>query len=189
MEVSNFRMNEDGAVEISGTVDPMLLLKVLGKIGKSAKLLDWKFGECSSNLDMPEYHRGYSNYCGDNRYYSNGGNNYYEDSKYYGKGGNEYVDGRHFQYGRSGQYHPNRPFRYWAYNDQAQNVSHRRSYYPGPEPRVASPYLESAPRVFNQSSPGSAPTVDSQPGPQPESAPRVPSPIKSSRGVSCCRVM
>lgn len=178
IEVSNFRMNEDGAVEISGTIDPMLLLKVLGKFGKSAKLLDWKFGECPSNLYMPEYHRGYRNYYGDNRYYSNGGNNYYEDSKYYG-----YGDGRHVQY------RPNRPFRYWAYTDQAQNVSDGRSYHPGPVPRVASPYLESAPRVFSRSSPGSAPTVASQPGPQPESAPRVPSPIRSSRGVSCCRVM
>ncbi|EPS68235.1 hypothetical protein M569_06537, partial [Genlisea aurea] len=48
--VYNFRMDEAGLVEISGTVDPNLLLKMLGRAGRKAELHWFQFGECSSNL-------------------------------------------------------------------------------------------------------------------------------------------
>ncbi|CAI9787793.1 unnamed protein product [Fraxinus pennsylvanica] len=50
--VQNFRMDLEGHVEISGTVDPDLLLKLLGKSGRKARLCWFQYGECSSNLFM-----------------------------------------------------------------------------------------------------------------------------------------
>ncbi|MCD7466743.1 hypothetical protein HAX54_003748 [Datura stramonium] len=43
-------MNGDGMIEVSGNVDPKLLLKRLSKAGKKAELCWFQFGECSSNL-------------------------------------------------------------------------------------------------------------------------------------------
>lgn len=45
-------MDDNGVVEISGTANPSLLLKMLGRAGKSAELCWFQFGECSSNLFM-----------------------------------------------------------------------------------------------------------------------------------------
>lgn len=50
--VHSFRMDDNGVVEISGTVDLSLLLGILGKAGRSAQLSWLQFGECSSNLFM-----------------------------------------------------------------------------------------------------------------------------------------
>ncbi|KAG8386052.1 hypothetical protein BUALT_Bualt03G0108900 [Buddleja alternifolia] len=57
--IYSFRMDDDGVVEISGTVDPNLLLKMLGKSGRKAELRWFQFGECSSNLFMPITISGY----------------------------------------------------------------------------------------------------------------------------------
>ncbi|KAL6536679.1 hypothetical protein OROMI_026260 [Orobanche minor] len=46
-------MDENGVVEISGTVNPDFILKTLEKAGNKAKLHWFQFGECSSNLFMP----------------------------------------------------------------------------------------------------------------------------------------
>ncbi|KAL6570852.1 hypothetical protein OROGR_000402 [Orobanche gracilis] len=51
--VYSFRMDENGMVEISGTVNPAFILKMLEKAGNKAKLHWFQFGECSSNLFMP----------------------------------------------------------------------------------------------------------------------------------------
>ncbi|KAK4439731.1 hypothetical protein Salat_0308000 [Sesamum alatum] len=51
--IYSFRMDDDGLVEISGAVDPNLLLKMVGKSGGKAELRWLQFGECSSNLFMP----------------------------------------------------------------------------------------------------------------------------------------
>ncbi|KAH6786323.1 hypothetical protein C2S52_005875 [Perilla frutescens var. hirtella] len=51
--VHSFRMDDNGVVEISGTVDPSVLLKMLGRAGRSAELCWFQFGECSNNLFMP----------------------------------------------------------------------------------------------------------------------------------------
>ncbi|KAK6785648.1 hypothetical protein RDI58_019103 [Solanum bulbocastanum] len=48
--ITNFRMNGDGMIEVSGNVDPKLLLKRLSKAGKKAELCWFQFGECSTNL-------------------------------------------------------------------------------------------------------------------------------------------
>ena len=48
-------MHSDGELQISGTLNPALLIKVLAKRGKAAQLVHWKFGGCSRNLHMPEY--------------------------------------------------------------------------------------------------------------------------------------
>lgn len=46
-------------VEISGTVNPSLLLKMLGRAGRSAELCWFQFGECSSNLFVATNDVGY----------------------------------------------------------------------------------------------------------------------------------
>ncbi|CAK9148841.1 unnamed protein product [Ilex paraguariensis] len=89
-------MNEEGMVEVSGTVDPSLLLKILAKAGKRAEVCWFQFGQCSSNLYMPPDHNDYYDY-GHNGYCGNygshgygglgynggyGGNNYYSDHRY-----------------------------------------------------------------------------------------------------------
>ncbi|KAK4417994.1 hypothetical protein Salat_2212100 [Sesamum alatum] len=50
---ARFKMDQDGVVELSGIADPNQLLK---KISKSSRVeLHWfQFGQCSSNLFMPE---------------------------------------------------------------------------------------------------------------------------------------
>ncbi|KAK4406877.1 hypothetical protein Sango_0268700 [Sesamum angolense] len=50
---ARFKMDQNGVVEVSGIADPNQLLK---KIGKASRLeLHWfQFGQCSSNLFMPE---------------------------------------------------------------------------------------------------------------------------------------
>nr|XP_033515139.1 uncharacterized protein LOC104108461 [Nicotiana tomentosiformis] len=48
--IRNCRMNGDGMIEVSGNVDPKVLLKRLGKAGNKAELCWFQFGECSSNL-------------------------------------------------------------------------------------------------------------------------------------------
>ncbi|XP_020553995.1 uncharacterized protein LOC110013009 [Sesamum indicum] len=59
--IYSFRMDDDGLVEISGTVDPNLLLKMVGKSGRKAELRWLQFGECSSNLFMPMNQGGVNN--------------------------------------------------------------------------------------------------------------------------------
>lgn len=67
-------MDDNGVVEISGTVDPKLLLKMLGKAGSKTELRWLQFGECSSNLFMPMNHNGYggTTYSRDGRYLHSG---------------------------------------------------------------------------------------------------------------------
>ncbi|CAI9295404.1 unnamed protein product [Lactuca saligna] len=48
--VTNFRMENNGKVNISGYIDPTLLLKSLEKAGKTAEIVHWQYGECSTNL-------------------------------------------------------------------------------------------------------------------------------------------
>ncbi|XP_042755938.1 uncharacterized protein LOC128132578 [Lactuca sativa] len=48
--VTNFRMENNGNVNISGYIDPILLLKCLEKAGKTAEIVHWQYGECSRNL-------------------------------------------------------------------------------------------------------------------------------------------
>ncbi|KAI8552954.1 hypothetical protein RHMOL_Rhmol06G0308000 [Rhododendron molle] len=53
--VRNFKMVEDGKIEVSGTVNPNQLLKMLAtKAGKKLAICHWQFGECHSNLYLPE---------------------------------------------------------------------------------------------------------------------------------------
>ncbi|KAA8527034.1 hypothetical protein F0562_008737 [Nyssa sinensis] len=88
--ISNFRMDEDGMVEVSGTVDPSLLMKMLAKAGNRAELCWFQFGQCSSNLFIPDRRGSY------------GGNGYYEDNGYYGRYGvnnSHYGDDRYLHYG------------------------------------------------------------------------------------------
>lgn len=51
--IHSFRMDDNGMVEISGTVDPSSLLRMLGRAGRAAELCWMNFGQCSSNLFMP----------------------------------------------------------------------------------------------------------------------------------------
>ncbi|XP_070006938.1 uncharacterized protein [Nicotiana sylvestris] len=56
--IRNCRMNGDGMIEVSGNMDPKVLLKRLGK----AELCWFQFGECSSNLFITQsdyYRQGY----------------------------------------------------------------------------------------------------------------------------------
>ncbi|CAK9135170.1 unnamed protein product [Ilex paraguariensis] len=97
--VSNFRMNEDGMVKISGTVNPNHLLKMLAKGGKRAEMCWFQFGECSSNLYMPDQRTYYDcteyGYCGDDWLHGYGEQGYYG-----GYGGTEYYgDDRYLHYG------------------------------------------------------------------------------------------
>ncbi|KAL8458798.1 hypothetical protein ACS0TY_036342 [Phlomoides rotata] len=55
--VYNFRMNDHGEVEISGTIDPCVLLEKLGRAGRKAELKWFQFGECSNNLFMNRYNQ------------------------------------------------------------------------------------------------------------------------------------
>ncbi|XP_057765550.1 uncharacterized protein LOC130986225 [Salvia miltiorrhiza] len=66
--VHSFRMDDYGVIEISGTVDPSLLLKMLGRAGRSVELCWFQFGECSSNLFMPTNPGEGSTYSRDGRY-------------------------------------------------------------------------------------------------------------------------
>lgn len=43
-------MENNGKVNISGYINPTLLLKCLEKAGKTAEIVHWEYGECSSNL-------------------------------------------------------------------------------------------------------------------------------------------
>ncbi|KAI3456848.1 hypothetical protein Pfo_013511 [Paulownia fortunei] len=77
--IYSFRMDDNGVVEISGTVDPNLLLKMLGKAGRKAELRWLQFGECSSNLFMPMNHSNIGGYGGPGNY---GGTSYAQDGRY-----------------------------------------------------------------------------------------------------------
>ncbi|GFZ05023.1 hypothetical protein Acr_17g0005950 [Actinidia rufa] len=90
-------MDEDGRIEVSGMVDPSMLLKMLAKAGKKAEICWWQFGQCSSNLYIPEYkeynknggHYGGDEWCYDCGQHGGGG---------YGEGHGYYVDDRHLHY-------------------------------------------------------------------------------------------
>lgn len=43
-------MENNGKVNISGYINPTLLLKCLEKAGKTAEIVHWQYGECSRNL-------------------------------------------------------------------------------------------------------------------------------------------
>ncbi|GFZ21911.1 hypothetical protein Acr_29g0010730 [Actinidia rufa] len=92
-------MDEDGRIEVSGMVDPSLLLKMLAKAGKKAEICWWQFGQCSSNLYIPEYKEYNWNgpYGGDGWCYgcSHPGGGGYGGHGYY-------VDDRHLHYGAFG---------------------------------------------------------------------------------------
>ncbi|KAL7202158.1 hypothetical protein ACSBR1_033771 [Camellia fascicularis] len=103
--LNNFRMDEDGRIEVSGTVDPSLLLKILAKAGNRAELCWWQFGQCSSNLYIPEYRDyheyGSSGYNGDDSYYGWRGQSSGCHRGGYG-GHTFYGDDRHLHYGGYG---------------------------------------------------------------------------------------
>ncbi|KAL6515879.1 hypothetical protein OROGR_019184 [Orobanche gracilis] len=73
---ARFKMDQEGVVEVSGMSNPYKLLK---KIGESSRLeLHWyQFGECSSNLFMPESKKVDADAKKNNPhpYYSNNNNN------------------------------------------------------------------------------------------------------------------
>lgn len=50
---SRFKMDQNGVVEVSGIADPNKLLKKLGR-SRQVELHWFQFGQCSSNLFMPE---------------------------------------------------------------------------------------------------------------------------------------
>ncbi|KAJ0868397.1 hypothetical protein HanRHA438_Chr12g0574161 [Helianthus annuus] len=50
VQVTTFRMGDDGSVNISGYIDPTQLLKCLKKAGKDVEMVHWQYGECSNNL-------------------------------------------------------------------------------------------------------------------------------------------
>ncbi|XP_059284507.1 heavy metal-associated isoprenylated plant protein 32-like [Lycium ferocissimum] len=75
--ITNCRMNGDGMIEVSGNIDPKVLLKRLAKAGKKAELYRFQFGECSSNLFINQ-----SDYYGQLGYYYGG-----------------QLDGRYLHYG------------------------------------------------------------------------------------------
>ncbi|KAI3449333.1 hypothetical protein Pfo_005998 [Paulownia fortunei] len=50
---ARFKMDQNGVVEVSGIADPNRLLKKLGK-SRRVELQWFQFGQCSSNLFMPE---------------------------------------------------------------------------------------------------------------------------------------
>ncbi|KAL4554725.1 hypothetical protein LXL04_037328 [Taraxacum kok-saghyz] len=70
--VTNFRMENNGKINISGYIDPNLLLKCLRKLGKKAQIVHWQYGECSSNLfektKSPSVNASYPGYGGYNGY-------------------------------------------------------------------------------------------------------------------------
>lgn len=51
--VYNFKMDVDGLVQVSGMIDPYVLLNKIGKAGNRAELVWLQYGDCSSYLDMP----------------------------------------------------------------------------------------------------------------------------------------
>ncbi|KAL6500204.1 hypothetical protein OROHE_025570 [Orobanche hederae] len=77
---ARFKMDQEGVVEVSGMSNPY---KVLKKIGESSRLeIQWyQFGECSSNLFMPESKKVDAdaekkpNNCNPHPYYSDNNNN------------------------------------------------------------------------------------------------------------------
>ncbi|KAM7498955.1 hypothetical protein LguiA_023369 [Lonicera macranthoides] len=80
-------MDEDGKVEVSGTVNPKQLLKMLAKAGKRAEVCWFQFGECSSNLYVPTLPQT------PNCYYNNYPQNGHYDGSCYG-----YGDDWHLRY-------------------------------------------------------------------------------------------
>ncbi|KAI3769195.1 hypothetical protein L6452_00295 [Arctium lappa] len=48
--VITFKTEDDGNINISGYIEPTVLLKCLRKLGKSAHLVHWQYGECSNNM-------------------------------------------------------------------------------------------------------------------------------------------
>ncbi|GAA0144109.1 hypothetical protein LIER_04637 [Lithospermum erythrorhizon] len=100
--VYNFKMIGNGKIIVSGKVDPTKLLKFIAKAGKTAEVLWWQFGECSSNLFLPiNQHYSITNssqygygsigvYGGGGGFYDNGygGNSYYQG----GYGGSSHLD-------------------------------------------------------------------------------------------------
>ena len=94
-------MDEDGKVEVSGTVNPKQLPKMLAKVGKRAEVCWFQFGECSSNLHMPTPPPPQTPNCYYNNYPQNAHNGYYDGSCY------GYGDDWHLRYEGYG---PKRPF-------------------------------------------------------------------------------
>ncbi|TMW96917.1 hypothetical protein EJD97_006551 [Solanum chilense] len=60
VDVTNFRMNTDGTMEISGSVYPNKFLKILKKARNKAELCHLQFGQCSTNLFLPSRPIDYS---------------------------------------------------------------------------------------------------------------------------------
>lgn len=124
-------MHDDGLLQVSGTLDPVLLLKVLAKSGKAAKLVDWKFGGCSRNLIMPEFERyqqrkQYLEYLDDLRAYYN---TFYGHGGGYGRGsyGYNYGDGHGRRYGNA-QYLPSGHHHSHTHTHFLPTYSYRRQY-------------------------------------------------------------
>ncbi|XP_074355182.1 uncharacterized protein LOC141693893 [Apium graveolens] len=55
LEISSLKMYGEGMFQVSGKLDPKILLKVLGKTDKTAFLVGLQSGGCSQNLYMPEF--------------------------------------------------------------------------------------------------------------------------------------
>uniref|UniRef100_A0A3Q7I692 HMA domain-containing protein n=1 Tax=Solanum lycopersicum TaxID=4081 RepID=A0A3Q7I692_SOLLC len=60
VDVTNFRMNTDGTMELSGSVYPDKFLKILKKARNKAELCHLQFGQCSTNLFLPSRPIDYS---------------------------------------------------------------------------------------------------------------------------------
>ncbi|XAR56762.1 hypothetical protein NMG60_11037349 [Bertholletia excelsa] len=64
--------------EVSGTVDPALLLKRLGKAGEHVELWWWQFGQCSSKLCLPQPQQKEISECSRNGYVGDDGYSVYK---------------------------------------------------------------------------------------------------------------
>ncbi|KAL8033464.1 hypothetical protein ABFX02_13G160400 [Erythranthe guttata] len=93
--VRSFKMDEYGTVEVSGMVDPNLLIKRLGKAGRAAELCWFQFGQCSTNLFLSSnlyyhhHHRSSALAVGDGRFFPfrhGGVHQYYYPQHLYGYG-------------------------------------------------------------------------------------------------------
>nr|XP_043614213.1 uncharacterized protein LOC122586170 [Erigeron canadensis] len=96
VKVSQFRMENDGRVNIQGFINPNVLLECFRKAGKDAQIVHWQYGECSSNLYDKTAPSNYYGHGSSNYYYGDGydygyNNNGYHNNGYYANGYPGYV--------------------------------------------------------------------------------------------------
>ncbi|KAL8096535.1 hypothetical protein AgCh_037481 [Apium graveolens] len=96
LEISSLKLYGEGMFQVSGKLDPKILLKVLGKTDKTAELVGLQSGGCSQNLYMPEFeqHQRYKQCLIDDvemQAYYNDFYQRYEQSYHVYNNGNGYV--------------------------------------------------------------------------------------------------